>query len=213
MRDIPVFSTGFGVASLTLSQIPYTQQAYIRVQASCEPELFLRECYDFCRAAGGEKVYATGHPVCQKFPEHTAIIEMRAAIDAVGDTDAALFPVTQDTLEQWRTIYNEKIRNVPNGAWKSLLDGQSLLQAGDGYFVHRNGELLGIGKASGDRIHWVASVKQGAGADIVRALCHALNGETVHLEVASSNVKAVKLYERLGFIGACVLSVWHSVIY
>ena len=213
MRDIPMFTTGLGAASLTLSQVPYTQQSYIRIHASCEPELFLRECYEFCRAAGAEKVYATGHPVCQKFPEHTSIMEMRASIDTIGDTDAALFPVMQDSLEQWRTIYNEKIRRVPNGAWKSYLDGQSLLQAGDGYFIHRNGELLGIGKASGDRIDWVASVKNGAGADVVRALCHALTGETVRLEVAASNIKALKLYESLGFIGTCMLSVWYSIIY
>ncbi len=213
MRDIPVFTTQYGVASLTLSQIPYTAEAYIRIQDSGAADLLLRECYDFCRAAGAEKVYAAGHSVCQVFPEHTAIIEMRACIECIGDTDAAVFPVTQNTLEQWRTIYNEKICRVPNGAWKSLSDGQKLLKAGDGYFVHRNGEMLGIGKASGDRIHWVASTSAGAGADVVRALCHTLTGETVSLEVATANTKAVQLYERLGFVKTSLISVWHCLTF
>ena len=43
MRDMPFFTTLSGVASLTLSQIPYTGKAYIRIQDSTEPEQFLRE--------------------------------------------------------------------------------------------------------------------------------------------------------------------------
>ena len=36
MKDIPVFTTEFGIASLILRDIPYRGEAYVRVR-SCEP--------------------------------------------------------------------------------------------------------------------------------------------------------------------------------
>lgn len=209
MRDIPMFTTEHGVASLVLSQIPYTLKAYIRIQSSCDGNELLQECLSFCIAAGAEHIYATGHRVCEDYPEYTAILEMRADHSSIGESDAALFPVTEETIEQWREIYNKKVCHVPNGSWKTIGQAQELLK--DGYFIHRNGKLLGIGKASGDKIQWIASCCPGAGAEVVRALCHALTEETITLEVASSNEKAIRLYEKLGFIRTKVLSKWYQV--
>ena len=58
MRNIPVFTTEFGVASLILKEIPYTQTAYIKILSSLAPVELLEECRSFCRAAGAEKIYA-----------------------------------------------------------------------------------------------------------------------------------------------------------
>ena len=44
MRNIPVFTTEFGVASLILKEIPYTGIAYVRLQSSLFPEKLLEEC-------------------------------------------------------------------------------------------------------------------------------------------------------------------------
>lgn len=211
MRDIPFFTTELGVASLTLAQIPYTKQAYIRIQDSASPDAFLLECIGFCKAAGAEKIFATGHKVCEKYPEHTKLFTMLSDKQSIGETDAALFPVTEVTLSKWVDIYNRKIVNIPNGAWMTASMANQMLQSGDGYFVHRGTELLGIGKASGSEISWVASVSPGAGADVVRALCHALTEDTVSLTVASTNTKAVTLYKELGFIPTGIVSVWYAV--
>ena len=54
MRNIPVFTTEFGVGSLILREIPYRQEAYIRIQDTGQPEIFLKECVDFCKTAGAE---------------------------------------------------------------------------------------------------------------------------------------------------------------
>ena len=62
MKDIGIFPTRYGVASLILREIPYRQEAYIRVQ-DVEPEdlsLLLGECGDFCRACGAQKILWTG---------------------------------------------------------------------------------------------------------------------------------------------------------
>ena len=208
MKDIPFFQTEYGVAALVLKEIPYQQAAYITVLDAWEPEALLDECRSFCRMCGAERIYATGHAVLETRPLYTAMWEMQCGAEGLGDTDAALWPVQEETLEQWRSIYNEKVRRLPNGAWMSQRDGRDMLSKGDGYFVHRGGELLGIGRASGDCLDWVASVAPGAGRDVVHALAHALCSDTTKLTVASENPKALALYESLGFVKTKELSKW-----
>lgn len=211
MKDIPIFNTEYGVASLVLKEIPYQETAYIIIRDSLEPEKLLGECVGFCRACGAEKIYATGHTILENRPLSTAIWEMRRDTAGIPDTDAAIWPVQEQTLGQWRQIYNQKVVSVPNGAWMTEADGKQMLQKGDGYFVHRGDELLGIGRASGEMIDWVASVKPGAGRDVVCALSHALTGDVAVLTVASGNNKAVRLYESLGFIRSKEISRWYYV--
>jgi len=211
MKDIPMFTSQYGIASLVLREIPYTAIAYIRLLTTEQPELLLQECIGFCRACGAETFYATGNPWLQCFPLHTAVIEMRCDAASLPKTDAALFPVLPETISKWRGIYNEKMKNIPNAAYLSEREANAMLDTGGGYFVHRNGTLLGIGKASGDKIETVASLQKGAGRDVVLALCSLLTGETVSLEVAANNEKAVSLYESLGFTATRELSRWYCV--
>lgn len=211
MKDFPVFATEYGVASLMLKEIPYQGAAYITLQDSLEPEKLLEECVAFCRVCGAESVFATGHELLESYPLYTAMWEMRCPSESIPDTDAGLFPVVEDTLDQWRQIYNEKVRKVPNGAWMTQADGRKMLADGDGYFVHKDGKLLGIGRAAGDTIDWVASLQPGAGRDVVAALNHAIMADAVKLTVASVNTKAVALYECLGFVKARELSRWFRV--
>ena len=211
MRDMPMFTTENGVASLTLNQIPYTRSAWIRIQNSVSPEALLEECAGFCKAVGAEYIYATGAECCEAYPEHTKILKMQADTESLGDTDAALFPVTESTLSQWREIYNDKIKSVPNGAWMTVEKSKEMLKEGSGYFIHRDGNLLGTGMVQGDKISWVASCAPGAGADVVRALCHAVTEQIVCLEVASANEKAMNLYGKLGFIPISQVSVWYQI--
>lgn len=211
MKDFPVFTTEYGVSSLILKEIPYQQTAYIILRDSLEPEKLLEESAAFCRICGAEHIYATGNEILETRPFLTAMWEMRCPRNSMPDTDAALWPVQEQTLERWREIYNEKVRRVPNGAWMTEADGREMLKKGDGYFIHRGDVLLGIGRASGDTIDWVASLQPAAGGDVVAALAHVINGNTVMLTVASSNEKAVRLYESMGFIRTSEISRWYEV--
>ena len=212
MRDIPLFTTENGMASLTLSEIPYKKTAYIRLQASQDPEALLQECIDFCRACGAEMVFATGHKILDDYSLHTEIWQMQCQRALLPDTDAALFPVQVETLELWREHYNKRMMYVPNAATMTQAAGEKLLKDGNGYFVHRGDNLLGIGIASSDRIDAVASLIPGSGREIVCALNHALCGETVTVEVASENTRAVALYESLGFLKTVLISKWFQVL-
>ena len=211
MKDIPVFATEYGIASLVLKEIPYQSAAYVTVRDSLEPERLLEECIGFCRACGADRIYATGHSELESRPLYTAMWQMQCSLGALPDTDAALWPVQENTLKQWQQIYNDKVRNLPNGAWMTDADARKMIEKGDGYFIHRGETLLGIGRASGDTIDWVASLQPGAGRDVLLALSHAITEETVLLTVASVNIKAVKLYENLGFLKNKELSRWFQI--
>ena len=70
MRDIPVFTTEYGVSSLFLKEIPYKSEAYIRIR-DVQPEGFeahLQECVSFCRMCGAEWIDAAGHEYLKKYP-------------------------------------------------------------------------------------------------------------------------------------------------
>jgi len=212
MRNIPVFSTENGVGSLTLKEIPNSGIAYIKIGASQEPAAFLQECTDFCKAVGAERIYASGHEFLEKYPFHTAVWRMSCQIDELPDTDAALFPVTEKTLECWRVRYNRAMKDVANASYMTAMDARQMLKRGDGYFVHREETLLGIGIASGETIEAVVSNQPGAGREVVLALAHALCGTQITLEVASVNERAVRLYERLGFIKNAEISRWYKIL-
>ena len=212
MNNIPMFTTEYGVASLFLREIPYKGKAHIKIQSSLDPEKLLDECVAFCRMCGAEWCDAAGHAYLEKYPLITAICSMQCDRASIGETDACLFPVTEETVGQWLAIYNERMANIPNAAYMDSRDGKEMLKAGDGYFVHRDGKLLGIGKVAGDFIDAVIAVEKGMGQTVVQALCTALNCETVKLWVASANERAVRLYDRMGFVKTQELSKWYRVL-
>lgn len=211
MKDIPMFSTENGVASLILREVPTKKVAYIKIQDVTQSADFLEECISFSRAVGAEKIYASGHTCVEHYPENTAIWAMAADRAGIPETDAALFPVTEKTLARWRDIYNQKMERVPNSVYMTMEDAEAMANKGEGYFVHRNGRLLGIGMAAGSKIETVISLQPGAGAEVVAALAQILPSDTVTLEVASVNSKAVSLYERLGFCKTRELSRWYQI--
>lgn len=211
MRDFPVFATQNGVASLVLKEVPYKGEAYITIRDSEEPRLLLSECVDFCRAVGAKRLYATGNACLEEYPLHTTIYKIRAQISSLPKSNGMLFPVTEETLEQWRKIYQEKMASVPNAATMTKEDAKGMLERGEGYFVHKDGKLLGIGMVGQETIKAIAAVEAGAGEQVLCALCHGLLHEYAELEVAAENVRAVKLYDRLGFIKVAEVSRWYKI--
>ncbi len=212
MKNLPVFSTEFGVAGLILDQIPYREEAYIHIHDSRDMEKLLAECAKFCRACGAEKIYAAGDAIPPKYEIYTRILTMRRDRRGIQDTDAALWPVQEETAEYWRKVYNERMAPVPAAKWMTLGDTAEMLRKGDGYFIHRGDMLLGIGRASAEMIDSVIAVCPGAGAEVVAALSHALTGGSVSVETASENKRAVRLYERLGFLTVAEKRVWYQIL-
>lgn len=210
MRDIPVFTTEFGVASLGLKEIPYRQEAYITIQAaSGQVSDLVEECVTFCRMAGAERIYCKDCRGMENYPLHTAVLEMRGTAWVDPDKLEHLFPVTEATAARWREIYNEKMAGVDNAATLESRDEERLLQGA--YFVHHAGQLLGIGWLEDTKLLAVAGVQPGAGVRVMHTLMSLVEGADMTLEVASTNTRAIRLYETLGFLGVREVSRWYRV--
>lgn len=210
MQDIPVFTTEYGVASLVLREIPYRQEAYICIQASCQPEELLAECVGFCRACGAEKIFARNHEILEKYPLHTSVVKMRG-IARVDDSKVEnLFPVTEQTVSGWREFMNGRLKDVDNAATLVSQGEKEILESGGAYFVHKNGELLGGGWLKEGELLLLAAVP-GAGERVMHTLMSLQPDQPIELDVASTNTRAIRLYEKLGFVKTEELLRWHKV--
>lgn len=212
MKDIPLFDTETGVSTLVLKEIPYRQTAYIRVQ-SVQPgglEEHLRECAAFCRMCGAEKIYAAGHPELAGYPLHCRVLVMSRPLP-LGPSEDTPEPVTAQTVAQWREIYNERMSGVDNAATLTARDEKDILQSRNAWFVRDGEALLGIGWLRGSEVLAVASVRRGAGERVLAALLTKITENQVTLEVASTNARAIVLYERMGFRTALERSSWHHI--
>ena len=212
MKDIPIFTTDYGVASILLKEVPYRSIAYVRVQDTQPGALkdLIGECVQFCRAAGAQTVLASGHPAMEDWPCHHSILTMRGP--TWMEPEANLWPVTGDTVTQWREIYNRKMKGVDNAATMTALDEKSIVSSGGAYFVHSAGQLLGIGWIEEGRLLCVAAERPGMGRRVLRTLLTAQGSEWVELEVASTNERAIRLYEGMGFAKTGERSRWYRVL-
>ena len=213
MRDFPFFTTDYGISSLVLKEIPYRQEAFICIR-DVQEDFFqehLTECVGFCRMAGAERIYAAGHKNLEKFPLYTKVIKMQGKAWVAPEKEANLFPVTEETVSHWRKIYNTAFSCVDNASTLEHRDEGKLIASCGAYFVHDCGELLGIGWVEDNVLLALASVKKGCGDRVLHTLMSRMEDEQMTLEVASTNHKAIQLYERLGFLPVEEVSAWYQV--
>ena len=211
MKNIPMFTTDNGVASLILEEIPYKKLAYVRVHTSTSPQLLLDEAISFCRAVGAEKILATGATCFEVYPKYSQIVRMQCKTSVLEKSNLKLCLVTAATLPRWCDIYNSRMSEVPNAATMNGVNSSKLLSEGDCYFVYDDTCLVGIGKITNSSVDVIASVVRGKGEAILRALCCAINAEYVTVDVAVNNYSAFSLYKRMGFEEIETLSTWYCV--
>lgn len=211
MKDFPMFTTEFGVASLILKEVPYRGEAYIIIQDTQQPEELLQECISFCRICGAEKIYARDHEILEQYPLHCIVYEMRGTARVDESKVENLWPVTEETIGQWRDFMNERMRGVDNAGTLEKKGEQEILNSGGAYFVHHGGELLGAGWLAGNELMLVAAAKPGAGERVMHTLFSLIPGEEVKLDVVSTNERAIRLYEKLGFVRTAEHRRWYRV--
>ena len=214
MRDFPLFTTEYGVSSLVLKEIPYRSEAYIRL-LDVQEDFFqehLAECISFCRMCGAERIFAEGNEKLASYPVYTAINRMQGTVSADPEKMASLFPVTGETVGQWRRIYNESMRSVDNAGTLESRDEKEILGSGGAYFVHDGGELLGIFWLEDHKLLAIAAVQRGAGERVMHTMLSLVEDESIWLEVASTNTRAIRFYERMGLVATQQLKCWYRVL-
>ena len=212
MKDFPMFTTEFGVASLILKEIPYRNEAYIIIQDTQQPEQLLQECISFCRMCGADRIYARGHEITQGYPLHCAVYEMRAEVRIDDSKVEMLFPVTEETVGQWRQLMNERLRSVDNAATLEKKDEKEILSSSGAYFVHCSGQMLGAGWLEENELKLIASAHSGAGERVLHTLLSVAAQQEVKLDVVSTNERAIHLYEKYGFIKTAERRRWYRVL-
>lgn len=213
VKNFPIFDTDSGVSSLILREIPYRQEAYIHIQ-DIQPDGFsdhLGACVSFCRMAGAEKIYARGHAALEDYPIHASVYEMRGTAWVDPEKLENLFPVTEATVGRWRQICNDRLRDVDHAATLTAADEKKILESGGAYFVHQGGELLGVGWLEDTKLLLMAGVKPGAGERVMHTLMSLVEGADMTMEVASTNHRAIHLYEKLGFLRGKDSICWYDV--
>ena len=211
MRDFPMFTTEYGVASLILKEVPYREEAYIIIQSTEQAEQLLEECVSFCRMVGAEKIFARGHAIAETYPHYCSIYEMRGQIQLDEEKVAHLWPVTKETVGQWREFLNSKLRQIDNAG---TLDGKmerEILECGGAYFIHRSGELLGAGWIVDGELKLIAAKEKGMGQQVLHTLLSVSEPEQIRLEVASTNNRAIRFYEKAGLVKTAELRSWYRV--
>lgn len=213
MKDIPLFTTEAGVASLLLQEIPYRKEAYIRVRDVQPGKLkeLLDECVSFCRMVGAEKIFAGDHEQLMCYPLHFSVIQMRGTVVSNEEEIAHLFPVTQATVSEWRKLCNRRLSDVDGAATLTAADEKKILSSGGAYYVHRSGKMLGAGWMEGGKLLLICAVEPGSGETVLRTLLSLSEEEQAVLEVASTNMRAIRLYERMGFIRVSEVQRWYKI--
>lgn len=214
MRDFPIFDTEYGIASLFLKEIPYKNEAYIRIRDVQEAYFgeHLKECVSFCRMCGAERVYAADHEILEAYPLAFSILEMRGTARVDPEKVKNLFPVTEATVSQWRQLHNEKLRGVDGSATLTSKEEKEITESNGTYYIHDQGELLGIGWVEDPELKTVAAIKPGAGETVMHTLMSLMEGDQMCLEVASTNERAISLYNKLGFLPVAERTRWYRVL-
>lgn len=217
MRNIPMFTSSYGLATLILKEIAWNGRAYVLVRSvwNDQTAALLDECRSFCRAVGAEEIYASWD--AEELPAEHAwdMIDMacpKSALPAPRQT-VELEQAAPETAEDYLRIYNQCFRDVPAAASydrKSLepLYGEELI-----WLAKVRGQYAAVAEISKEGLEGIAVLPEfrGLGYDLAAAVLRMVPSTEVRLKVASTNVRARRLYDRLGFAEVGISRRWYRL--
>ena len=217
MKNIPMFTSSYGLATLILKEIAWNGRAYVLVRSiwNDQTAALLDECRSFCRAVGAEEIYASWD--AEELPAEHAwdMIDMacpKSALPAPRQT-VELEQAAPETAEDYLRIYNQCFRDVPAAASydrKSLepLYGEELI-----WLAKVRGQYAAVAEISKEGLEGIAVLPEfrGLGYDLAAAVLRMVPSTEVRLKVASTNVRARRLYDRLGFAEVGISRRWYRL--
>ncbi len=216
MKDIPVFTGAHGIATLVLKEIPWSGCGYVLVRSVWDDAAaFLEECLGFCRACGAEQVYASWELEALPADHAYDMLQMeigKAALPPLAPVEVE--DLTEENSEAFIEIYNKCFQTVPGSASYSRKDAERLLGEETAYLVSVDGAYAAIAEISRKGLEAVAVLPEhkGLGSRLTRTVLEKVPSTVIKLKVASTNARAIRLYERLGFAHSGVLSHWWKLM-
>lgn len=217
MKDLPIFTGQYGIGSLILREIPYKQCAYVVVRSAQEGRMrdFLEECSGFCRAAGAEWVLASAPEPLSFLPHVHDMLEYACPRNQLPPPlrPVELEPLNDGNAERYREIYNDLFRAIPNAATCTPEDLWRLREKSRAHLAKVGGKAAGICQWSGSELNAIGVLPEfrGLGHRLALTAFAQMEGEVITLRVSSSNARALRLYQKLGFDRTQVLSSWYAL--
>lgn len=214
MKNIPVFTSSYGIATLILREIPWNRTAYVLVRSvwNDQKAALLEECRGFCRAVGAEQIYAAWE--LEDLPAEPAwemqrMTRPKAGLPA-GEKPPVLEPLTKDNRDAYLRIYNTCFRSVPCAASYDYSSLEPLYGEDLAWLAKVDGEYAGVAEISKIGLEGLAVLPEyrGLGYELALAALPMVPSTELQLKVASTNQRAISLYERLGFVRADVEKRW-----
>lgn len=221
MRNIPVFMSQGGTATLILTEIPHRGTAYIVLQTviSGHLSLMLEECAGFCRSCGAERCLVSPGETGMQLPLPHAydIYRLRASKDALPPPEQS-FPLQTlcpDNDAIYQRIYNRCFLSVSHALTYDRAQIDRIYLCGQTGFLAltEEGVPCGMGELHGNELAAVGLLPEcrGRGKDLTLSLLAHCPGPEVTLTVVSDNAPALRLYDKLGFVVTGTESEWYHI--
>ncbi|MFI3312871.1 MAG: hypothetical protein R3Y62_03205 [Eubacteriales bacterium] len=206
MKNIPLFTSEYGLATLILEEIPTKGLGFIIIRSTDNLSGLLSDGVKFCHMCGAETVYATAEAPIPGYPLAYEILEFSAKKNQLPAPigDLKLVPITAENQDTLLSYYEEAFRNVQGS-------GQYSKETQDGFLAYVGEKLVGIGAISEGKLEVIATLEPGMGYALATHLLAKIPEEIITLEVSSTNEKALNLYKKLKFSQTAVLKTYHKI--
>ena len=217
MKNIPMFTGQHGMATLVFKELSFSGSAYVVVRAvwTGETAAFLEECRGFCRAVGAEKIYASWEE--KSLPADHAYDVLGLYREKAGlplpNREVELEELRPENGEEYLRIYNTCFRSVAGAASYDKQDLRRLYGQDCAFLAKMDGQYAAVTEISKEGLESVAVLPEhrGLGHDLSLTVLPMVPNPILRLKVASSNLRALNLYRRLGFVQENVRSRWYQL--
>lgn len=217
MKNIPMFTSSYGVATLILREIGWSGHAYVLVRSvwNGRTAQLLEECRGFCRAVGAEEIYAsweTNELPAEHAYDMIAMIRPKADLPEPAQS-VELEQVTPETAEEYLRIYNRCFRDVPSAASYDRKSLEPLYGEDLAWLARVDGQFAGVAEISKEGLEGIAVLPEfrGLGRELALSVLPMVPSPTLRLKVASTNRRAMALYVRLGFVREKLERRWYRL--
>lgn len=215
MKNIPLFTSSYGLATLILREIPWSGNAYVLVRSVWNDQAaeLLEECRGFCRAVGARSVFAVWEG--QTLPGKPAYEMLRMVRPKSGLPETALEvePLNRENAGAYLEIYNSCFLSVPGAASYDEASLEPLYGEDLAWLAKKDGQYAGVAEISRKGLEGIAVLPRfrGLGYELALAVLPMVPSAQLRLKVASTNTRAIELYQRLGFQVEEVLNRWYEI--
>ena len=213
MKNIPMFTSPYGIATLILREIPWSGSAYVLVRSvwNDQAAALLEECRGFCRAVVAKAICAAYDT--EELPAEPAydMIRMTMSKAVLPETAAIeLVPLDRENSSAYLEIYNRCFAAVPSAASYDEDSLKPLYGEDLAWLARVDGKYAGVAEISKEGLEGIAVLPEykGLGYELALAVLNMVPSPVLRLKVASTNVRAIALYRRLGFSAECVEKRW-----